>query len=127
MPDSLRAIGPANRTARLASARSRSERAWRDIQATWARAQEIQARYTRAANPSPRELLTVSLFARLQAQLASMPVIEQAKGVLIAQQACGAEEAFDLLRRASQRANVPVRELAEQIVANAQRGRAPKS
>jgi AmiR/NasT family two-component response regulator len=49
-----------------------------------------------------------------------MAVIEQAKGVLIAQQGCDPNEAFDLLRRTSQRSNVPVRELAEQIVHNAQ-------
>jgi AmiR/NasT family two-component response regulator len=29
-----------------------------------------------------------------------MPVIEQAKGILMAQHRCGADEAFDLLRRA---------------------------
>jgi AmiR/NasT family two-component response regulator len=36
-----------------------------------------------------------------------MPVIEQAKGILIAQTGCTPEEAFDMLRRASQRSNVP--------------------
>jgi AmiR/NasT family two-component response regulator len=46
-----------------------------------------------------------------------MPVIEQAKGIIMAQSQCGDAQAFDLLRRASQRANVPVRELAAQIVA----------
>lgn len=45
-----------------------------------------------------------------------MPVIEQAKGVLMAQNRCGPEEAFDLLRLASQRANVKVSVLAAQIV-----------
>lgn len=63
-----------------------------------------------------RERLRHSAFARLQAQLDSMPVIEQAKGILMAQQQCGPDEAFDLLRRASQRANVRVSVLAAQIV-----------
>jgi hypothetical protein len=63
-----------------------------------------------------RELLHNSAFARLQARLDTMPVIEQAKGVLMAQNRCGPEEAFDLLRRASQRANVKVSVLAAQIV-----------
>jgi AmiR/NasT family two-component response regulator len=45
-----------------------------------------------------------------------MPVIEQAKGIVMAQHRCGPEEAFDLLRRASQRNNVKVHVLAEQIV-----------
>ncbi len=46
----------------------------------------------------------------------TMPVIEQAKGILMAQHRCGPEEAFDLLRRASQRANVRVSVLAARIV-----------
>jgi two-component system, response regulator / RNA-binding antiterminator len=50
------------------------------------------------------------------AQLDTMPVIEQAKGILMAQQGCGPDEAFDLLRRASQRFNVPVRALAARLV-----------
>jgi hypothetical protein len=44
-----------------------------------------------------------------------MPVIEQAKGILMAQRGCGPDEAFDLLRRASQRFNVPVRVLAARL------------
>jgi AmiR/NasT family two-component response regulator len=52
-----------------------------------------------------------------------MAVIEQAKSVLIAQQGCSPDEAFNLLRRASQRSNIPVRELAAQIVHNAQHHR----
>jgi hypothetical protein len=63
-----------------------------------------------------REMLRDSAFARMQARLDTMPVIEQAKGVLMAQHRCGPEEAFDLLRRASQRANLKVSVLAEQIV-----------
>jgi len=63
-----------------------------------------------------REILHSSAFARLQAKLDTMPVIEQAKGVLMAQHRCGPEEAFDLLRRASQRANVKLAVLAAQIV-----------
>jgi ANTAR domain-containing protein len=46
----------------------------------------------------------------------TMPVIEQAKGIIMAQQKCGPDEAFDLLRRASQRANIKVHVLAAQIV-----------
>src|SRR5215469_2730158 len=54
------------------------------------------------------------------AQPDTRPVIEQAKGILMAQQRCGPDEAFDLLRRASQRFNVPVRVLAARIVCGAQ-------
>jgi len=65
-----------------------------------------------------REVLRDSALARMQARLESLPVIEQAKGILMAQHRCGPEEAFDLLRRASQRANLKVHVLAAQIVAN---------
>ena len=65
---------------------------------------------------SGREILHDSAFARLRATLDSMPVIEQAKGILMAQHRCGPDEAFDLLRRASQRANVKVSVLAARIV-----------
>jgi AmiR/NasT family two-component response regulator len=65
---------------------------------------------------SERERLRESAYSRLHARLDTMPVIEQAKGILMAQQRCGPDEAFDLLRRASQRANVKVSVLAAQIV-----------
>jgi ANTAR domain len=63
-----------------------------------------------------RELLMNSALARLQARLETMPVIEQAKGVIMEQEGCTAEQAFDLLRKASQSSNVPIRELAVLIV-----------
>jgi hypothetical protein len=72
--------------------------------------QQIRAGRTR------RELLYYSAYARLEARLETMPVIEQAKGILMAQTGCTAEQAFDMLRRASQRANVKVRDLASEIV-----------
>ena len=75
--------------------------------------QEIQA------GRSQRAVLHDSAYARLEARLASLPVIEQAKGIVMAQTGCGPEEAFDLLRKASQRGNVPVRELALAVVARA--------
>src|SRR5215470_19891060 len=53
-------------------------------------------------------------------QLDTVPVIEQAKGMLMSQQGCGPDEAFDLLRRASQRFNVPVRVLAARLVHGAE-------
>ena len=62
------------------------------------------------------EVMRHSAFARVQAQLESLPVIEQAKGILMAQRRCGPDEAFDLIRRASQLANIKVRILAAEIV-----------
>ncbi|MDA8286596.1 MAG: ANTAR domain-containing protein [Actinomycetota bacterium] len=72
-----------------------------------------------------RELLHDSVVARLEARLASQPVIEQAKGVIMCRSGCSADEAFDILRRASQRSNVPVRELAEQILSSVSRAHPP--
>jgi len=43
-------------------------------------------------------------------------VIEQAKGILMAQNHRGPEEAFGLLRRVSQRANIKVQVLAEPLI-----------
>jgi two-component system, response regulator / RNA-binding antiterminator len=66
---------------------------------------------------SEREILTEAAYERLLARLQSMPVIEQAKGILMAQSSCTPEEAFAMLRAASQRSNIKVRDLAEEIVA----------
>ena len=55
-------------------------------------------------------------FAWLQGRLGTMPVIEQAKGIVMAQQGCGPDEAFDVLRRISQQTNVKLHALAAQIV-----------
>jgi hypothetical protein len=96
---------------RLAALRLRAERARQEalVLCAWSKAL-IQP------DAPGQELLTVSPLSRLRARLVTMPVIEQAKGVLISQQGCDADEAFELLRRASQRSNVPVRVLAEQIM-----------
>lgn len=77
----------------------------------------VEAQRQRRSSPAGRDLMRRSEYARLLARLESMPVIEQAKGIIMAQSHCGDAQAFDLLRRASQRSNVPVRELAAQIVA----------
>jgi len=77
------------------------------------------ARRERLSSAAGRERMRRSRFIRLLARMETMPVIEQAKGIIMAQSSCGEAEAFDILRRASQRYNVPVRDLAAQIVARA--------
>jgi hypothetical protein len=67
---------------------------------------------------SQREILHDSAFARLQAKQETLAVIEQAKGIVMAQQRCGPDEAFDLLRQVSQRTNIKLNLLAAQIVEN---------
>src|SRR5438067_9504023 len=54
----------------------------------------------------------------LHEALTSRAVIDQASGIIMAQQRCGAGAAFDILRRGSQNRNVKVRELAAEIVSN---------
>lgn len=68
-----------------------------------------------------------TLASHLEKALESRGVIEQAKGVLIARQRCSDEEAFDILRRASQRLNRKLRDVAAELVAHVQNGegRAP--
>lgn len=61
------------------------------------------------------------LVSHLEKALTSRAVIDQAKGILMAEQRCRADEAFELLRQASQHRNVKLREVAEQIVAQVSR------
>jgi hypothetical protein len=65
--------------------------------------------------------LGFSAQARLRARLKSMPVIEQAKGIIMAQCGWPEDQAFDALRRASQRQNIKLRDLAAIIVAKTAR------
>jgi hypothetical protein len=62
---------------------------------------------------------THSLVAHLEEALRSRPVIEQAKGIIMATEGCTADEAWDMLRRASQRENRKLRDLAVTFVENA--------
>ena len=52
---------------------------------------------------------------QLEQAIESRDVIGQAKGILMARQNVTADEAFDMLRRGSQRLNIKLRELARQV------------
>jgi hypothetical protein len=78
-------------------------------------AEEIHALWLTLHPESDR--LNYSAHARLQARLKSMPVIEQAKGIIMAQSGWPEDRAFEALRRASQRENMKLRDLAAEIVA----------
>jgi len=56
---------------------------------------------------------------QLQNALDSRAVIEQAKGVLMAQHHCSADQAFDMLVRLSQQSNRKLREIAQALVESA--------
>jgi GAF domain-containing protein len=62
---------------------------------------------------------TAALAEQMAEAMSSRAVIEQAKGILMAQRGIFADEAFDILSRASQTANRKLREIAEAIVEGA--------
>jgi ANTAR domain len=89
------------------------------VRAARDRAEQVHALWLAAAPDADR--LRYSAYARLQARLASMPVVEQAKGIIMSQCGWPEDQAFDALRGASQRENVKVRDLAARIVAQTTR------
>jgi hypothetical protein len=94
--------------------RLESEALVRRCEQAAARARAVRDQIRRCR--SQREILRNSPFAGRRAGPGCIPAIEQAKGIVMAEQGCGPEEAFDLLRRASQRAGVRVHVLAVQVV-----------
>ncbi|OKI01091.1 hypothetical protein A6A06_19785 [Streptomyces sp. CB02923] len=62
--------------------------------------------------------------AQLRQALDSRPVIDQARGILMATESCTAEQAWDILRQTSQRTNTKVREVAGEVVAGSGRSAA---
>ena len=56
----------------------------------------------------------------LRAALRTRPVIEQAKGILMAERGCTPDEAFEMLSAASQRENRKIRDIAQAMVDRAQ-------
>ncbi len=57
--------------------------------------------------------------------LATQPVIEQAKGIIMLVRACASDEAFIVLREISQHTNVKVHDVAAVIVAAGSRAERP--
>ncbi|MEU4658357.1 ANTAR domain-containing protein [Streptomyces sp. NPDC023723] len=56
---------------------------------------------------------------QLRHAIVSRPVIDQARGVLMAVHSCTSEEAWDILREASQLSNTKLRAVAEAVTASA--------
>jgi len=65
-------------------------------------------------------------YGRLEARLTTVPVIEQAKGVLMARHGCPSDQAADMLRSMSRGTGVPLADVAAKIVAQASRSRSPR-
>lgn len=67
---------------------------------------------------STRALIgATQLNEQLRQALTSREIIGEAKGIIMERQKCSRDEAFDILRRASQRENRKLRDLAEELVA----------
>jgi GAF domain-containing protein len=79
-------------------------------------AREIAARAAVALVNAVRYESASDTADQLRKAMESRAVIEQAKGVIMGQSRCSAEEAFDVLVRASQRENRKLRDIALEIV-----------
>jgi ANTAR domain len=88
---------------------------WQQVEARWVRAEQVREVWLSCApSRGPRQY---SAYARMQVRLASVPVIEQAKRIIMAECGFTADEASDALWRASVCSQMRVRELAATIVA----------
>ncbi|MEU6591613.1 ANTAR domain-containing protein [Streptomyces sp. NPDC046881] len=78
----------------------------------------------RTASPVARERAEQLDLLRLEIEqlrhaMDSRPVIDQARGVLMAAHGCGPEQAWEILREASQRSNVKLRRVAAAVTESA--------
>ncbi|MGI8678180.1 MAG: GAF and ANTAR domain-containing protein [Jatrophihabitans sp.] len=64
----------------------------------------------------------VTLSDHLRSALSSRSVIDQAMGIVIAMRHCTPKEAFGVLRTVSQHRNMPLREVAAEMLANSSNG-----
>jgi GAF domain-containing protein len=85
------------------------------------------ARHCAAAlTVSLRQAEQAEVHLQLREAMAARTVIDQAIGILMAQQRCAADEAFELLRGASQHRNRKLREVAVDVVTRVSR-RSPRA
>jgi GAF domain-containing protein len=80
------------------------------------RAEGFAATASGALALAARQAEQADLSVQLRAALASRAVIDQALGVIMAQERCTAAQAFEILRAASQNRNVKLREVAAIIL-----------
>ncbi|MGC5343008.1 GAF and ANTAR domain-containing protein [Streptomyces sp. DT24] len=78
----------------------------------------LAAQATGAIALAQRMATAQEFTADLQAALRSRTVIDQAIGVIMGQRRCSSDEAFGLLRTASQHRNIKLRDLCTELVTN---------
>lgn len=77
------------------------------------------------ANPDDQLLALREEVRQLRHAIAWRPVIDQARGVLMARYECSSRQAWDILRETSQLSNTKLRTVAAAVVAAATRGTTP--
>ncbi len=80
------------------------------------RAESFAANATGAIALAVRQAASADLTSQLRAALASRAVIDQALGVIMAQERCTHDQAFAVLRSASQNRNIKLHDIAAEIV-----------
>ncbi|WP_121746820.1 ANTAR domain-containing protein [Streptomyces sp. E2N166] len=78
------------------------------------------APFTTPSGPAERLHVLQEEVDQLRQAIASRPVIDQARGVLMALHACTSEEAWHILREASQLSNTKLRTVAAAVTASAE-------
>jgi GAF domain-containing protein len=89
------------------------------------RAQLFAASASAALALASRQSTAAALTGQLREALASRAVIDQALGIVMAQERCNSRQAFAILRTASQNRNTRLRDIAHQIVTSVS-GQAPQ-
>ena len=84
------------------------------------RAQAFGAEASRALDLAGRLTSAVELAHQLRQALVSRTTIDQAIGVIMGQNRCDADAAFDVLRTASQHRNVKLRDVAAKVLGSVQ-------
>lgn len=90
------------------------------------RAQSFAAEATRALRLARRLADQAELTDHLKAALASRTIIDQALGIIMGQNRCTADEAFEILRAASSHRNTKLRDVAHNIITRVS-GKPPES
>ncbi|SDU14034.1 GAF and ANTAR domain-containing protein [Jiangella alkaliphila] len=91
------------------------------------RAETFAAQASTALTLALRQAHDAELTDQLEQALATRSVIDQAVGILMAQQRCSADQAFGLLRKHSQNNNLKLRTVAERMVAKVSGQPAPRT
>jgi AmiR/NasT family two-component response regulator len=84
-------------------------------------AKELAAHLAVAVGNAVAYTDAATLVEQMRNALSSRAVIDQAMGVIMAQNRCGPEAAFAILTRTSQNRNVKLRDIAHNIVATVSR------